>query len=762
MRQEVTGALSGSGDKHGYRAGEGRRRREMSKQEKLVVDDTGTEKCYAHTPNADGKWQELEPHLLRVARLTGALAAGFGGRDYGYMAGLLHDVGKFRPEFQEYLKRCVDTPNSVRRGEVVHSPYGALLCTEDLEFLWPVIAGHHSGIYQLNETQLAELRNKYSADCKSRKFLEAHRRPLTFPKFLSREKWLVEPFLRFLYSCLVEADSYDSAQHEHTWLRKSYPSVAECRKYFFDTYGKRFTRAASSIDRLRAKVYSECLEKAKDHPGLFTLTAPTGSGKTLATLAFALAHIGAHTCLRRVIYAAPYTSIIDQTAKVYREFLPVDAVIEHHSGLEPPDTEEQTLIARRQRDVADRWEAPIIVTTTVQLFESLFSNKRSRCRKLRNILRSVIILDEVQTLPPHLLEPTLDMLRALVHECYGCTILLCTATQPALEQNMNFAVSLPQARPILGNVKELFRQAKRVCYHFEPQEAEAEEIARRIVRHHKESVLVITNTKRLALVLWKKVRQQTIDDVEVLHLSTLRHPQHRKKTLERIKPPLQRRVIVISTQVVEAGVDLDFPVVYREFGPLDRIVQAAGRCNRNGQPNTPPFGDVHIFRITDASAPPGVYRQAMQAAQVKLQDRDADLHDPELYESFFRLFYQSVADTGRRIQERREHFDYPAVAREYRMIADETFPVLVWSEISHAGLTKNDLERIRSKGFAEDAEWQQLQRISVCMRHVDVLRLSESYLVENWIGGLHLWTGSYHPYLGLGETVEMAQEDCCV
>jgi len=724
-------------------------------------EETLETEYYAHTrPEGDPReWPLLSDHLLGVAQRAAATAEAFGAQDLAYMAGLLHDIGKYHPDFAAYLQKCASDPQSARRGEVKHSPAAAFFCTDDLEFIWPAVAGHHAGIYPLRDPDLAELRSRHTGlfaglPADAERFLAANRRPARFPDRFKDSMRLAEPLLRFLFSCLVDADAIESAIDAGTYMDMRYPSLEGCRLHFLGAYAAVFGEPVSELDKVRRRLFDDCRSAADAPTGFFRLTAPTGCAKTLASLAFALDHTRANPTIGRVIYAAPYTSIIDQTAAEYRRFLPNGAVLEHHCAVEPPDTETQEPQGKRMREAVERWAAPVIVTTTVQLFESLFSNRRSRCRKLHNIANSVILLDEVQALPPQLLTPTCDMLAALV-EGFGCTVCLCTATQPALDASSPIPVTLPKTREMAKDVPTLFSRMKRVDYEIETETCDVALLVERIRMHP--TVLVVTNTKRLAREVWK-----ALGDDDALHLSTLLCPAHRKRVLDRVKARLPGPCRLISTQVVEAGVNLDFPVVFREFGPLDRIVQAAGRCNRNGEPGVPPFGRAIVFTMKDAKAPPGPYSLAIGSARRQLA-HGGDLHDPVVYERFFRAFYGSLADTGQRVQDRRAHFDYPEVARLYRMIDTDTEPVLIYDEAQKVTSARNATARVGAQDYITPLDWQALQSFSVPLRKDELARLSaKDLLAPEWVPGLHLWRGYYHPNLGLGETVQFAIEDLMV
>ena len=421
---------------------------------------------YAHTsPQDSNKWHPLKCHLFKVAKQAKEHGNKFNAGELAYYAGLWHDLGKYNPEFQEYLRQC---DLATKEGEkppskkVPHAKYGAKLAAEKFPFITSIIYGHHTGLPQaaymmarLEEVRLEtyqQILGNASADFLNSDIdSEADRQ---FTSLLSNA-YSNELLIRVLFSCLVDADHLDTETHLN-------PKQAEIRKenkqredFTLDRLWQTLKSSQqklvkntdpTKVNQVRSQVYDACLDAAKLEPGIFRLAVPTGGGKTRSGLAFALSHAVKYN-LDRVIVAVPYTSIIEQTVKVYRDVFSEDAVLEHHSAVQPDKGNEED--ARSPQAIArlatQNWDVPLIVTTTVQLFESLFARRPSKCRKLHNIVNSVIILDEVQTLPVSLLEPILNVLKYLCDR-YNVSIVLCTATQPAFDLNNPYRNRLELAR----------------------------------------------------------------------------------------------------------------------------------------------------------------------------------------------------------------------------------------------------------------------------------------------------------------------------
>jgi CRISPR-associated endonuclease/helicase Cas3 len=605
----------------------------------------------------DDGWVEhgLAAHLRAVADLAAGFAARFGAADWAGVAGLWHDLGKYRPAFQRYI-RCAtgyeaDAHIETAPGRVDHSTAGARHAIERFgadprgRILAYLIAGHHAGLpdWHPDETGRAALQVRLGPES-APMLAEVHAQappqdlldaPLPSSAPLGARAGFAL-WVRMLFSCLVDADFLDTEAFMSPGRsagRQGFATI-EALRGRLDAHMHALESLAepSPVNRIRGDVLRQCRAAAALRPGIFSLTVPTGGGKTLASLAFALDHSAAHG-KRRVIYAIPYTSIIEQTADVFREVFGEDQVVEHHSAADvAPEREDH-----RTRLACENWDAPIVVTTNVQFFESLFAARTSRVRKLHAIAGSVVVLDETQLLPPEYLQPILDAISLLASH-YGVTFVLSTATQPALASTRWFGGGirgLEGVKEIVANPGALYSALRRVDvtlpddFH-RPQSWP--EIAAALRDHV--SVLCVVNSRKDCRELHRLMPAGTI------HLSALMCGQHRSEVIARIRRMLRagEPVRAVSTQLVEAGVDLDFPVVYRALAGLDSIAQAAGRCNREGRL---PRGQVVVF-APPGSPPPGILRNAAQAAVSLLSEARADPLSHELYPRYFASLYSRV------------------------------------------------------------------------------------------------------------------------
>lgn len=589
----------------------------------------------------DGRMHGLYEHLIGTAKKAEEFAAAFECEEWGYLAGLWHDFGKYTPAFQKKIHAAAGSGMEAHieaKARVDHSSAGALYSVESFNLPGRILAylsaGHHAGLadwqaYETGSKALSQRLLKTSLlDAVSKVKIPAAiiNRPMPAKKPRSGS----DPafWIRMLFSCLVDADFLDTEaffDSEKNELRGAYPLVDKLLPAFTD-YMQLKSKAApeTEVNRIRSQVFERCVEMAAKSPGIYTLTVPTGGGKTLSSMAFALNQAVTHG-KERIIYVIPYTSIIEQTADQFRQIFG-DAIIEHHSNL---DIGDDSLETAKSRLACENWDAPVIVTTSVQFFESLFAARTSRCRKLHNIINSVVILDEAQLLPPDYLRPALHILKELV-KFYGVTLLLCTATQPALGKREGFD-GLEDVQEIIEDPLSLHESLKRVVIHVpqnlnEPCSLDA--LAQELIGY--ESVLCIVNRRDDARMLWTHMPEGTV------HLSALMCGAHRSRVIAEIKKSRAEDtpVRVISTQLVEAGVDIDFPVVYRALAGLDSIAQAAGRCNREGRR---PRGDVYVF-VPPKPAPPGFLRQTADIGRRLLSD-NGDPVAPSRFEEFFKELY---------------------------------------------------------------------------------------------------------------------------
>ena len=639
------------------------------------------------------RWQLLSDHLRETADIAERFCITFPWSKWAYTEGLWHDLGKYTEAFQRRLNGSNE--------RAIHSTSGAKaavdIFTHDGEhgkiigrILAYGIAGHHAGLPD--------------GDSANESCLDYRLRKEPSPASVSPESILLKPelsirdvegilrdrsnqkdfsfglafFVRMLFSCLVDADRLNSvafAEPDKSRLRKQYPSIQELHDRFFlkleHLSGKDPERA---INRHRASILSQCLAAAERPSGIFSLTVPTGGGKTLSSLAFALKHALKHD-LERIIYVIPYTSIIEQNARVFREFLGEDAVVEHHSNFEYKEDGDKEDPERIQL-ATENWDAPLIVTTNVQFFESLFSHKSSRCRKLHNLMRSVVILDEAQMLPPDLLLPCVAAVRELATR-YKTTAVLCTATQPALNREDGFPDGLEGVHEIIADRESLYRSLQRTEIKVIGKREE-EEIAE--LFGERKQALCIVNTRARA----RRIYDLCVKQGDTYHLSAMMYPEHRTQALLEIRKKLDNGYPcrVISTQLIEAGVDIDFPVVFRELAGVDSIAQAAGRCNREGKLSS--RGEVYVFETPEGA--PSIFRQQAQTALTVIRHHGDDVLSLEGIREYFRELYWTKGAERLDLHGilnlmtpgcEKVNFPFREIGEKFRLIAEDTIPVLI-------------------------------------------------------------------------------------
>jgi CRISPR-associated endonuclease/helicase Cas3 len=652
---------------------------------------------FAHSSNDASKcdWQPLARHLSAVAEIAAAFAGPCGCDRAAQIAGLLHDLGKYHRDFQRRLDS-----DAVR---VEHSIAGAALILTlaknhrdkaAAELIAHAIAGHHAGLPDRigDASSLNERLQRRDFTCLD----QAWSTELTFeahdlaPAFAFKSKingaFRLAFLGRMLFSCLVDADFKDTAAFynriEGTTADREWPELQAIlpgliERVDAELASKGAPRKETPVNRLRQRVLAHVRDKSADAPGLFTLTVPTGGGKTLTSLAFALDHARTHG-MRRVIYAVPFTSVIDQTAEIFRRLFVADVVLEHHSAIDEEKVSEKLPSSKKVRLAMEDWAAPVVVTTTVQLFESLFSARPSQCRKLHNIAGSVIVLDEAQTLPRHLLIPILRAIEELAAN-YGCSVILCTATQPALGFREGFPGLPLDGRELAPDPAGLARELKRTRLDFA---GSMDNTALVEALKQSQQALVIVNSRAHALDFYREAVAAGLDGA--LHLTTRQYAAHRREILEDVRARLKRGqpCRLIATSLIEAGVDVDFPRVFRAEAGLDQIAQAAGRCNREGG-RDPETSVVTVFEPVGYTPPREIKGLIGDFARIK--GKHDDLFAPAAIQDYFEEVFWRVGDGLDREEILKKfrcdrtgtNFAYRTVGDAFRMIESGLLPVIV-------------------------------------------------------------------------------------
>ena len=622
----------------------------------------------------DGREQTVIDHLNGTARRSAAFASDFGSEDFGRLVGLAHDIGKNSQAFQKRLKGG---------PKVDHATAGAIECAKiGAAMSACCVIGHHGGLPDFGNP-IADMPGEATFSGRLKKGLQSGRVSYTWngrlpavpsePAF-QNDSYRLSMWTRMLYSCLVDADYLDTEEFMSggNVQRGGYDSLPELWERF-KRHIAGFFPPRSELNRLRCEILKSCMDAGSGQKGIYSLTVPTGGGKTVASLAFALRH-AIENNMRRIIYVIPYTSIIEQNARVFRDILGEDNVIEHHSGAAFDSDEEINGEKSRQRLASENWDAPVIVTTAVQFFESIYANRSSKCRKLHNIANSVIIFDEAQMLPTGALLPCVGAIASLVAD-FEATAVLCTATQPVLNDLIQSFTPEISVKEICPNTAQLYEHFRRVSFRTIgalSNAALADELCA------QNQVLCIVNTRKSA----QEIYQQMTGEGN-FHLSTLMYPAHRQAILQTVRQRLEDGLPcrVISTSLIEAGVDVDFPTVYREMAGLDSIMQAAGRCNRNGKRDAAQ-STVAIF--TGETPAPKLFQQNIRAASEALKG-DRDPGDPESIRRYFMAYRSLIGDnldSGSVIERLRNGISgcllpFRTVAEHFHMIDEDSMTVYI-------------------------------------------------------------------------------------
>jgi CRISPR-associated endonuclease/helicase Cas3 len=716
--------------------------------------------------------------LRSTASLARLFAEPFGGGDLAAAAGLLHDAGKASCSWQERLLTVESTDKPVG-GD--HKSLGAKLLLGSDPAAAMTILGHHGGLTDLG--QLRNVRNRSEPDDaetlarlyqevpEARDIVEG---PMLLPESWRHDRLLREMGVRMVFSALVDADHLDTAAHFQGMKKPQLAPPADMVELvhrFEERRGALFAepdRKRSPIDDVRTELYDTVVRRAAGPGGIYRLPAPTGSGKTITSAGFALHHAARHR-KARVIVAVPFLTITEQNAQVYRQLLGGQNVLEHHSQAEFDGKGDDE---GRLRLAAENWDAPFIVTTTVQLFDSLFGRKPARSRKLHRLTNAVLVLDEVQALPVPLLVPILDALK-LLSEHFGTTVLLTSATQPSFEA-LSVWSGCPPTELVDGPV-ELFRRLRRARYEWwiEPK-PDLAEVAGKVAEERQ--ALVVVNTVDHARRMFRLLADRV--DATVRHLSTRMCPAHRRAVLGEVRDLLadDQPVLLVSTQLIEAGVDVDFPVVFRALAPAESLQQAAGRANREG--HRPELGRVVVFDASDAPVPK-FYRAAVGPTQDYFGPGpdQADPDDVTALDRYYQDLYGSLnADRGKRgrtIQERREKLDFLSVAEgpahdaglglqrdstlAFRMIDDDTLPVAVtgYQETAHVQAL---LRELRAPEGPQRETFRALRSYIVTIPQRIVTNRAFAAMCQPVAGELREWCGDYDEHLGIDDSA-IGEED---
>ena len=676
---------------------------------------------YAHSLEGrpQEEWQKLSEHLKNVANLAKQFAEPIGIRELAYLAGLLHDLGKYQPEFQKYLSE------GGKRGSVPHSVWGAGFARiHKMDEIAFVIDGHHKGLPNKsdlkNDTEAFKRNEIPGFDNVVKTFLSDNNiteNELAISKIEPQEAMQRELLIRYLFSALTDA----------VWLNtEAYFKIDESKNRVsqslkIDELIHKLEKELSSkskngeINQLRNQMRELVLKKADMPCGFYSLNLPTGVGKTLISMAWALKHAKEHK-LKRILIVLPYINIIDQTAHILKDIFGEEWVLEHHSAYNENETAAQNdeynldPIKKRKVLACENWDYPIIVTTTVQFFESLFSNKRSKCRKIHNMAESVVIFDEVQSLPKEILLPTLSMLKN-IQKVMNTSFLFCTATLPAFEKRDKFN-GIDTIYPLVDNPLEVFNKTKRVDYNL-LQKLDLIDIntLMNAVSESGTSVLVIFNTKKATLKFYELAMQNSRFWERCYHLSTAMCPSHRFLNIEAIKNDLDtnKKIIVSSTQLIEAGVDFDFPCVFREMAPLESIIQSAGRCNREGK--LPNNGKVYLFQLQKSSMPDKTYKACADYTKSLIQDNLSKLDRHNFFQEYYsRVVNLFIEPDKNNIIQAQEGFNFETVNDSYRLIQHKTEGLYIYN---YNNDSKRLFHSIENKDFLSRDDYRKMQMFTV-------------------------------------------------
>ena len=705
-------------------------------------------KYIAHSENSNGEEQSMVQHSEGVAELmkSFALANDF-AEIYSY-CGLLHDLGKYSTEFQKYIRS--------NGNKEPHARWGAYMALKSklINIAFPII-GHHAGLPN-RDAMFEDLKICAKEENKWKNIQQALEDddfiiPMcdNSPFDKIGDVFQKELFVRLLYSALVDADSLDTERHFEKEQFDSRSSKTLEVDALLTALNKRFEsfKEDTPLNELRTNVRLYAQSLANADQGCFSMTLPTGMGKTLTSLNWALHHAKAHHNITRIVIVLPFISIIDQTANELKNiFKDYDVILEHHSNVIFEEAKEDKTYCKDSKYLAtENWDYPIVITTAVQFFESLFSNQRSKCRKLHNLQDSIVIFDEIQTLPVNLAECTMKMLNDMLHLC-RCSFLFCTATQPNFQTRQDFS-GIDNIIPLVENPASIFAYTKRVKYNAvdDYKQQSFESIADCVVTQ-KDSVLIVCNTKKKALALFECLKKRS--EIPVLHLSTNMCQIHRMEVINKVRQKLKNgeKLLLCSTQLIEAGVDIDFPVVFRELAPLESIIQSAGRCNREGKLDE---GQVYLFQLEDQSQPSRQYETFAQYAQLCYKGNENRLTEADFYSEYYTKIFSLYVEKES-ITSKRKQLMFQDIADLYHIINSNTITLFIYRYDDESERLYNE---IRDKEYLSRKDYQRIAQYSVQV--YEWFMNNNVDKIEETPNGVKIWFGAYSKEKGLSNEDEI-------
>ena len=709
---------------------------------------------FAHSENDRNVKHSLSKHLNETAKLAESFACREDFKSIFRLSGLLHDIGKYQPEFQRYLE------NGGRRGSVPHAFWGAGYARKfKINDVSIAIDGHHKGlpnkaawqsdtnpILHNDEPGFDDVKQAFLSDVGFEEADLVSQQQLTFENGFQREL-----FIRYLFSVLTDSDWLSTEEHFDPGKSALRPERTLPVDFMLGKLEEEFAAKSNigEINALRNQARNQVVDKALLTTGCYSLALPTGMGKTLTSLAWALRHAKRNN-LKRIIIVLPYISIIDQTARELKRIFGEEWILEHHSSYNEGQksatdkNEDYSAEQKRKQLACENWDFPVIVTTTVQFFESLFSNKPSKCRKIHNIAESVVIFDEVQTIPKEIVLPTLGMLND-VQTVMRTSFLFCTATQPAYEKRPGFD-GITTITHLIEDPGILYDKTKRITYNLLADLASVtySQLTEAVLEHNQ-SALVIFNTKKDALEFFTLIESDETWDAKY-HLSTAMCPVHRKKTIKNIKADLdsKMKILVVSTQLIEAGVDFDFPLVFRALAPLEAIIQSAGRCNREGK--MAGYGNVFLFVLQDARYPNKTYQACAGYAAELLQSDIEQLYSHNVFEKYYASVFALYIDQTKQqgISNARKEFNFETVNDSYHYLDDHSEGLFIYNYNEES---RQLLHSLQYKEYLSRDDYRAMQPFTVQAYENFIFQNSED--VKTSPHGFKIWYGNYDPATGI-------------